>query len=410
MHTGEIIRFYREKAGMTQSELGEGICTTTHVSKIERGKTAYSNEIISLFSERLGIDIHHEIETILHLEKQLHLWHNSIIMRRMNLVEKIKSQLEKSAFLESSKYSTYYHLLRARYYILHQKADAASSILDSIKPGNLPAFETNLFYHVQGIININRNSDENQQKAINALQKINMNDYQNLEYYYHVSIAYHCVGNRVMAYFYAEKALGYFKETNNYLGSIKAESLMLLQLSGDQHMDAHHLAERYQNLIEDCDSLGFLEQKGMLLNNLGYEYYNRGDFSRASRSFKEALKLAEKGSLTYLRRLCNYTDACMEGKLCTDKQLEKHIHLGLQLSKSSKSTLFLKLFELFSLQLKHLRDEYMSFLENEALPHFLETNNLLLIERYGNVLYEHYVESDQLDKAILLTRQLKESR
>ncbi|MCA0150489.1 helix-turn-helix domain-containing protein [Rossellomorea vietnamensis] len=410
MHTGEIIRFYREKAGMTQSELGEGICTTTHVSKIERGKTAYSNEIISLFSERLGIDIHHEIETILHLEKQLHLWHNSIIMRRMNLVEKIKSQLEKSAFLESSKYGTLYHLLRARYYILHQKADAASSILDSIKPGNLPAFETNLFYHVQGIININRNSDENQQKAINALQKIIMNDYQNLEYYYHVSIAYHCVGNRVMAYFYAEKALGYFKETNNYLGSIKAESLMLLQLSGDQHMDAHHLAERYQNLIEDCDSLGFLEQKGMLLNNLGYEYYNRGDFSRASRSFKEALKLAEKGSLTYLRRLCNYTDACMEGKLCTDKQLEKHIHLGLQLSKSSKSTLFLKLFELFSLQLKHLRDEYMSFLENEALPHFLETNNLLLIERYGNVLYEHYVESDQLDKAILLTRQLKESR
>lgn len=410
MHTGEIIRFYREKAGMTQSELGEGICTTTHVSKIERGKTAYSNEIISLFSERLGIDIHHEIETILHLEKQLHLWHNSIIMRRMNLVEKIKSQLEKSAFLESSKYGTLYHLLRARYYILHQKADAASSILDSIKPGNLPAFETNLFYHVQGIININRNSDENQQKAINALQKINMNDYPNLEYYYHVSIAYHCVGNRVMAYFYAEKALGYFKETNNYLGSIKAESLMLLQLSGDQHMDAHHLVERYQNLIEDCDSLGFLEQKGMLLNNLGYEYYNRGDFSRASRSFKEALKLAEKGSLTYLRRLCNYTDACMEGKLCTDKQLEKHIHLGLQLSKSSKNTLFLKLFELFSLQLKHLRDEYMSFLENEALPHFLETNNLLLIERYGNVLYEHYVESDQLDKAILLTRQLKESR
>ncbi|MCR8850383.1 helix-turn-helix domain-containing protein [Rossellomorea sp. SC111] len=405
MHTGEIIRLYREKAGLTQSQLGEGICTTTHVSKIERGKTAYSDEIISLFSERLGIDIHHEIEAYHLLEQQLHLWHNSIIMRRMNLVEKIKSQLEKSAFLESSKYSTYYHLLRARYYILHQKADAASSILDSINRGNLPAFETNLFHHVQGIIYINRNSYENQQKAIQVLQKIDMNDYQIRECYYHLSIAYHCVGNKVMAYFYAEKALSYFKETNNYLGSIKAESLMLLQLS-----DENHLIERYRNLIEDCDSLGFLEQKGMLLNNLGYEYYNRCDFASASRCFKEALTLAEKGSVTYLGRLCNYTDACMEGELCSDKELEKHIHLGLQLSKHLKSSLFLKLFELFSLQKNQCRDEYVSYLEKEALPHFLETNNLLLIERYGKVLYEHYVEMEQLDRAILLTRKLEASR
>jgi HTH-type transcriptional regulator, quorum sensing regulator NprR len=405
MHTGEIIRFYREKAGLTQSQLGEGLCTTTHVSKIERGKTAYSDEIVSLFSERLGIDIHHEIETYQLLDKQLHLWHNSIIMRRMNLVEKIKLQLEKSAFLESSKHGAHYHLLRARYYILHQKTDAASAILDSINPGNLRAFETNLFHHVQGIIYINRNSDENQQKAIKALQKIDMNDYQNRECYYHLSVAYHCVGNKVMAYYYAEKALSYFKETNNYIGSIKAESLMLLQLSGE-----NHLTERYRHLIEDCDSLGFLEQKGMLLNNLGYEFYNRSNFLQASRCFKEALSLAEKGSATYLRRLCNYTDACMEGKLCTDKQLEKHIHLGLQLSKSLKSTLFLKLFELFSLKKDQRRDEYVSYLEREALPYFIETKNLLLIDRYGKELYKHYVEREQLNNAILLTRQLETSR
>ncbi|WP_226676515.1 helix-turn-helix domain-containing protein [Rossellomorea aquimaris] len=104
MHTGEIIRFYREKAGLTQSQLGEGICTTTHVSKIERGKTAFSDEIISLFSERLGIDIHKESDSFQQVERQLHLWHNSIIMRRMNLVEKIKTELESSSFLESSKY------------------------------------------------------------------------------------------------------------------------------------------------------------------------------------------------------------------------------------------------------------------------------------------------------------------
>ncbi|HLR68979.1 MAG TPA: helix-turn-helix transcriptional regulator, partial [Virgibacillus sp.] len=59
---GEIIKFYREKQNLTQAQLGEGICTTTHVSKIERGKTSYSNEIITLFSKRLSIDIQQEID------------------------------------------------------------------------------------------------------------------------------------------------------------------------------------------------------------------------------------------------------------------------------------------------------------------------------------------------------------
>ncbi|PFA67284.1 transcriptional regulator [Bacillus sp. AFS015802] len=410
MHTGEIIRFYREKAGLTQYQLGEGICTTTHVSKIERGKTAYSDDIISLFSERLGIDIQHEIDSFQHLEKQLQLWHNSIIMRRMNLVEKIKSELERSAFLKSSKYGVHFLLLKARYFILHQKTDAACRILESIQPGNLTAFETNLLYHVQGIMYINRNNDENQQKAVQVLKKIDMGAYHNLECYYHLSIAYQCIGNKVMSYYYADKALGYFKQTNNYLGAIKAESLMLLQLSCETDHDFHDLTERYQNLFQDCDSLGFLEQKGMLLNNLGYEYYNREEYARARKCFKEALTLAEKGSVTYLSRLCNYTDACIEGKLCNDKQLEKHIQHGLHMSKSLKSTLFHKLFQLFSRRMNNSCDEYITYLEQEALPYFLEKKNVLLIERYGKVLFKHYVEKEQLTKAILLTTQLETSR
>ncbi len=209
-----------------------------------------------------------------------------------------------------------------------------------------------------------------------------------------------------MSYYYADKALGYFKKTNNYLGSIKAESLMLLQLSRDMHMDFHDLAERYENLIQDCESLGFLDQKGMLLNNVGYEYYNREDYALARNYFKEALTLTEKGSATYLSRFCNYTDACLEGRLCHDKQLEKQIQTGLQLSKNLHSTLYLKLFKLFSLQVKHCDGEYVSYLEREAIPYFLETKNVLLIERYGKVLYEHYVEKEELHKAIQLSRQL----
>jgi HTH-type transcriptional regulator, quorum sensing regulator NprR len=408
MHTGEIIRFYREKAGLTQSQLGEGICTTTHVSKIERGKTAYSDDIISLFSERLGIDIHHEITSFHQVEKQLQLWHNSIIMRRMNLVEQMKSELEKSPFLESSKYGVYYHLLRARYYILHNKDDLSSNILDSIQRGSSPltAFETNLFYHVQGLIYIRDTTEENQQKAVKIFKKIDMDEYKNEECHYHLSIAYHCIGNKVMSYFHAGKSLSYFKKTNNYSGAIKAESLMLLQLSSEMYLEFEDLVERYQNLIQDSDSLGYLDQKGALLNNLGYEYYNREEYALAKKCFKKALDLAEKGSMPYLRRLCNYTDACIEGNLVHSKLIKKHIQHGLSESKSANSTLFIILFELFSLRMDNKSDDYFSYLENKALPYFFETKNVLLIERFGKVLYEYYVESEEFKKAVQLSNQL----
>lgn len=408
MHTGEIIRFYREKAGLTQSQLGEGICTTTHVSKIERGKTAYSDDIISLFSERLGIDIHHEITTFHQVEKQLQLWHNSIIMRRMNLVEQMKSELEKSPFLESSKYGVYYHLLRARYYLLHNKDDLSSNILDSIQRGSSPltAYETNLFLHVLGLIYIRDNTDENQQKAVQVLKKIDMDTYKNEECYYHISIAYHCIGNKVMSYFYAGKALSFFKKTNNYTGAIKAETLMLLQLSSEMYLEFEDLVERYKSLIQDTDSLGYSDQKGALLNNLGYEYYNREEYALAKKCFKEALNLAEKGSISYLRRLCNFTDACIEGNLANSKQIMKHIQHGLSESKSANSTQFTTLFELFSLRMDNKSDDYFSYLENKALPYFFETKNVLLIERFGKVLYEYYVESEEFKKAVQLSNQL----
>ncbi|MCM3393700.1 helix-turn-helix transcriptional regulator [Cytobacillus pseudoceanisediminis] len=43
------MKFYREKAKLTQQQLGEGICSDTHVSKIERGITDYSPEITCCF-------------------------------------------------------------------------------------------------------------------------------------------------------------------------------------------------------------------------------------------------------------------------------------------------------------------------------------------------------------------------
>ncbi|MDA6131262.1 helix-turn-helix transcriptional regulator, partial [Escherichia coli] len=83
MIEGEIIKFYRKKAGLTQEQLGFGICTLSYISKIERGHTACSAEIIELLSERLHLDIKKEILRFENLGNQLNQWHKAIVMRRL---------------------------------------------------------------------------------------------------------------------------------------------------------------------------------------------------------------------------------------------------------------------------------------------------------------------------------------
>ena len=60
MIEGKLIKFYREKAGLTQGQLCEGICSATHLSKIEREITEYSGEITLLLSQRLNICLENE--------------------------------------------------------------------------------------------------------------------------------------------------------------------------------------------------------------------------------------------------------------------------------------------------------------------------------------------------------------
>lgn len=90
MIIGKIIKFYREKAGLTQGQLGEGICSVTHLSKIERGITEFSVEITHHLARRLGIDPEEETIRYHQLAKRLNEWHESMIMQRIQESEQIK--------------------------------------------------------------------------------------------------------------------------------------------------------------------------------------------------------------------------------------------------------------------------------------------------------------------------------
>ncbi|MED4203712.1 helix-turn-helix domain-containing protein [Neobacillus mesonae] len=403
MIVGEIIKFYREKSGMTQSQLGEGICTPTHVSKIEHGKTAYSPEIITLFSERLQIDIQKEVETFQEIEKKLHSWHNAIIMQRIQLVEEYKQELEAIPYIDSSKYGYFFRLLKARYFLLHDDGKRAFTIVQQIQKDcqQLSLFERNLLCHVKGIYYLFYDKgNDNQRKAIHVLKEINPDDYGIKEYYYHLGVAFHCIDSKVMAYYYAKNALDHFKKTNNFLKALNAESLLLIQIGKDRNNDFLELEERYNSLIRDSEILGAPDKKGMMLNNLGHEYFRRGDYENSLKCLAKALKIANRSTFTYTKRLYNYVDTAMKGKLLRKTILLKKAREGLSSAKQLDSTLYQILFKIHIYDLQDQKEQYYHYLEQTAFPYLKTSKHVIYLNRYGKELYNYYIEIGQTTQAL----------
>ena len=118
MDEGLIIKLYRERAGLTQAQLGKGICSVTHVSKIERGLTQCSKEIINLICERLNIDLQKELEQNELLEKKLHEWLEVMVKQQIADIELLKQEIEDNTFVHVSEAHHFYRILVARYFLL----------------------------------------------------------------------------------------------------------------------------------------------------------------------------------------------------------------------------------------------------------------------------------------------------
>src|SRR5699024_8795130 len=108
-----------------------------HVSKIERGKTAYSEEIITLFSERLSINLRHEIDNLDKVETLLRQWQRAITMKRVEEMTDIKNELDRITIVQSNHFINRYRLLKD-IQLVNEKNDPKKSKSCNVSKQSLP--------------------------------------------------------------------------------------------------------------------------------------------------------------------------------------------------------------------------------------------------------------------------------
>lgn len=402
MVEGKIIKFYREKAGMTQGRLCEGICSVTHLSKIERGITEYSKEITEMVSRRLGINIEDEQARYQELSGKLHRWEEAMIMQRSEESRSLKVELEKETLIQMAEYQIVFKLLSARYYLFEDKITLSFEIIQQLqKHESSYSFRNqNMLKHILGIYYFLTGQFRD---CINCLTSINHDQYNNEEYFYHLAIAYHSIHNNITAYYYGKRALQYFQRTLNILRIIDTEMMLLIQLNAKELHDFDETKDKYEQLLKVCDSVHSSDRKAKIYHNLGFECYRRKMYKDAAEYYTEAMKLMDEQSTFYLMTLERYVHACFKGRLSENKRLIDLSEKGLRLSRSLHSPTWID-FQMHLYELQGKEADYYRFIEETALPHYKKIGYVILIDHYERKLFQYYISKGEERKALEIAK------
>lgn len=399
MDEGKIIKFYRQKAKLTQEELGNGICSVTHISKIERGLTEYSPEITILLSKRLQIVMEEELKSLMNLKARLDEWHESMISQNRQKAADLHAELKEHKLLGISEHATYYKLLVANYYLAQGCTKKAKKRLDEIQrfSEDLAVYESNLFKHVLALYYI---AVDEHTKSIDIFNTVDFKFYSNPSIYYDLAVAYQNVHSPVLAYHYAEKALNHFKKTNQFLRIIDTENLMLIQVESDQYRNFNDTIEQYENLIKLCDLCNSQEKKAKVLHNFAYEHFRRQNYESAGSLYEESMALKDKDSLLYLLSLEGYTRSALIGKFMPQEQLIDLIEEGLSIAELCNETLYRLIFTLHKYSAFQQKDEYHTYLFDSVLPYLKSHGYTLTAQTYDRDLFNYYTAKGNPDKAL----------
>jgi HTH-type transcriptional regulator, quorum sensing regulator NprR len=401
MIEGKLIKFHREESGLTQEQLAQGICSTTHLSKIERGITEYSSEITDLLAKRLGVDMIAERSRYESLQRTLAEWNNAIIMLRTLEIQQLKSEIEKEPLRFLSDFFVQYHLLLARYHLFLDNPLKANEILNMFdnKHDSLSPYEHNLLLHVRGIYYYSMRKFD---CCIQALKQID-DEYPNAEYYFHLATAYHSIHSNTFAYYYGQRALQFFQKTLNILRVIDSEILILIQLNAKEPFDMEQTKQQYDKLLRVCESVNSMERAHKIHNNLGFEYFRRKRYKESKDSYEKALGLTTERTpaSSYLVTLSGYILSCMKGCLLSNEELYHLANKGIKMANEHKDPTY-AFFEIYLLTLNADEEELYTYIEKTALPHFKSMGNQLMYQHYERQLFLYYVKTGQTEKGFQL--------
>jgi len=329
MNIGSVIKYYRLKHNLTQSQLADGICSVSHLSKIESNTYTPHEDTYEALLSKMGVQLKKELEHQKRLEQQLGRFIDCSLHYDLDNLHKTYEQLvDEDNYLQSTDLVNQYELYKFRYYLLDLKMDKAArqqKLLEKLKASfTAPELWMSQFFQALYFTTIGQQKEamELMNKLDQGLQSIP----QKLEgEFYYQKARILLVHDRLeLSAYYAERAVRSYEMHHNYIRLLHAQLLLAINYT------RRNLFSQAASLYEVVKRNAYLTHQHELYHSVLYNYAellkNHKQDSQAFEWFAELKDALEPGSYLYKAVIVNILEmktmdgterALLTAQLCT---------------------------------------------------------------------------------------------
>lgn len=290
---GEKINYYRKKRGLTQSDLAQGICSVSYLSKVEHNSIEPSQTIIIPICERLNIQFD-DHQTLDELNEQLTSFYSDIVDKNMDAAqEKYRSIQTQMKWIEEPNTIAWFHLLSARFQMSQKDLVSAKESLLLVEK-MVDQLKDDRNYYYNSFLGLYHYLDGAFYEALKYYRLANdlRKEYniQEPNFIYQLAIVYGRTNQNSKAISAAHEALSLFNQNSSYSKSV--DCLILLGINYNRIGNREEAKVYLNQAIKASKDL--VNKNTFLIpiyHNLGYVYSIEGISLEAITYYEKSLNL-----------------------------------------------------------------------------------------------------------------------
>lgn len=407
---GQKIRYFRLCKNLSQSELANGICSNSYLSKVENGKMVPSSEIKELIFERLDISL----ETLEEQKdiKPIFLKEIKELATRINhsstleVEKKMRAIRNEFSSLSDPQSNLLMNLFNLRVSLLGQDKNLVEHYYEVVSKNSMynDCVTEKYYFRFCGLYHYtygNYKSSKNYYKCAES----SLYDTEKETIYYQLALVYTQLDNISKSIYYVHKALSIYQSKLNYMDCINCNLLLAINYRRmGEHQNA--ITINYE-ILESLKNYHYDNRiKGKVLNNIGLLYMDSNDIFKAIQYFKSSLDYKSEAKDTvstyYLLAKCYFEQGMIEESYDYLTEGKKRARLV----NRNDSFIKLKVLE-YKILNKTTSEEYGSYLEQVALPYFANKQEKYEVREFSYLLADFFEEKHTYKKAYSILKQLK---
>lgn len=403
---GQKIFFFRKSKGMTQEQLAQGICSISHLSKIENGHEVPSEDTLSHLCNRLGINIKDIDKTQEYNEfsELLEEWYSFMVNKeRTEAAQMLPILQEKKEMIQDPdlllKYKLYYVRFALMKYDLQEAESGLAEIIQYYK--SLQPKMKYFFQFCRGALEYIKGDYAEAHSYLKQAEEISHDMFpKNPELYYLLALTHSKLHNVTFSINYASQALELFRQNFQMTRCLDCEVLLGIN---NRRLKNYAAAEKhYLNALKGAKSLKYDELTYINYHNLGV-LYRKTDSKKAIDYFLKSLEQLELGGLFEKEKKFTETCHCLAEEYLVLGELNQMLYWieqGEKTARKHQLTATLLQFKVLRCRANEYNDiekEYL--LKTEIIPYFMEKKLWHFVADYAQLLADLYYKKNKYKNA-----------